>query len=67
LHIWPVQLSTHDVLAALMAATKTPTSKSPGGAESQASGGWQIWLILVALSALTGLALKLVSDRPRND
>jgi hypothetical protein len=59
----------HRVLAlALAAATTTtvPHREPLPGTESKPGSSWQIWLILAALSLLTGLALKLASDPNRD-
>ena len=56
---------------ALAAATTTTVPHREvtpaAGSEPAAATNWQIWAILLAVSALTGLAVKLVSDPARND
>jgi hypothetical protein len=57
----------YDFLTSVLAATTPPIHEKAPTSEPQASGSWQVWLILVAVSVLTGLAVKLVSDPPRHD
>jgi hypothetical protein len=70
LHILAMHPLLHRLVsAALWAATTVtaPRREPTPSPESHVASNWQVWVILAAVSALTGLAIKLVSDPPRND
>jgi hypothetical protein len=70
LHILAMHSLLHRFLTVALAASTTTTvarRETTPSPEAHPATNWQVWVILVAVSALTGLAIKLVSDPPRSD
>jgi len=65
-----MQALLHRFLTVALAASTTTTAprrEPTPSPDVHPATNWQVWVILAAVSALTGLAIKLVSDPPRSD